>query len=223
MARASETLGRPGVESAGARVPSRARARSWAPLGLLLAAALATAEARAGTITSWNGGASTWGTAGEWDTGVVPKNGTPNPADTYDAVVGAGTVTLDLDVTIDELEHTGGTIDGAGFSLQIDDLFTWKGGTLTGTGTTSALAAASITGTANKFLEGGHTLVAQGTTTWDDGDLFLQGAGTTFQNEGTFVAAAGLNDRLTFSVAGASFDNQGTFRKQGTTALTTVD
>ncbi|MBW2267151.1 MAG: PEP-CTERM sorting domain-containing protein [Deltaproteobacteria bacterium] len=102
---------------------------------------------------------------------------------------------------------------------------TWTGGTLSGTGTTTLTGALGFTGTANKLLAGGHTLVTQGTTTWDDGDLYLQGVGTTFQNEGTFVAAAGLNDRLTFSVAGASFDNQGVFRKQGTddTTRVTVD
>ncbi|MDJ0853283.1 MAG: hypothetical protein QNK04_33370, partial [Myxococcota bacterium] len=204
----------------------RANAVSVPTCLAVLACIVLAGRAPAATLTAvWEGNDALWGTASEWDIDLVPNNGAPDPADTYDVVVGSGRATLDAtsgNVTIEQLELQG-SIDLGGFDLLLQDQLTWSGGTIDGPGNLTASTNASITGAASKFLTGGATLVTQGETTWDNGDVFLQGVGTTFRNEGTFVAAGDGNDVLDTTVAGSRFLNQGIFRKQGTADQTIVD
>ncbi|MDJ0850491.1 MAG: PEP-CTERM sorting domain-containing protein, partial [Myxococcota bacterium] len=99
---------------------------------------------------------------------------------------------------------------------------TWSAGTLEGDGTTTVTGAFGITSTATKTLSGGHTVVAQGETTWDNGDVLLQEVGTTFRNEGTFTAAGDAADIINSTIAGSEFLNQGTFRKAGVNDVTRI-
>src|SRR3954470_17453630 len=95
-------------------------------------------SARAADETStWFGGIGNWSDATKWSNVPVvvafPNNG--NFGKTYDAVVNAGTITLDQDISIQSLTFNNATITG-GNLLTLSGASTWSGGSMSGTGTT---------------------------------------------------------------------------------------
>src|SRR5262249_54088679 len=91
----------------------------------------------ADVVSTFKGGSGLWGVAINWTNtpflGGFPNNGNAGVA-TYDAILPGGTVTLDTNIVIQKLTQSGGTITGTN-NLTANDLHTWKGGTLSGSGT----------------------------------------------------------------------------------------
>jgi hypothetical protein len=86
-------------------------------------------------INRWIGSSGNWSNPANWDTGLVPNNGTPVPGDKHNAIWldGVGTITNDIPVLIQVL-----FIRGSGITIQLNtdmelDLeLLWAGGTVTG-------------------------------------------------------------------------------------------
>ena len=140
-----------------------------------------------------------------------------------------------------------GTFSGAG-ALRVNGMLTWSGGTMSGSGghgRTEAADGMTITGIADKVLDG-RTLINIGAATWTDfGDVrfsngavfnntssatldaqndagFLQsgGAAGLFANAGIFRKSA-TNDPTFATTIGVTFSNPGTVQAQvGTINLT---
>src|SRR5205823_2174308 len=136
------------------------------------------------TLATWNGTTGNWTNIALWNTPNYPNNDNP-PGTTYDVLLnGAGTITLDVPITIQALDFRSGTITGSN-NLTINALFTWSDGTLSGSGGTFANGGITITGGANKILDG-RSLTMGGLSTWSQGAIFLNnGAGLTVAAGGT--------------------------------------
>src|SRR5439155_1390732 len=121
-------------------------------------------------------------------------------------------------VSVPNLELDSGvlSVDGA---LTITHSFTWTGGTISGTGSTSLIAGSTLTisGAADKALAG-LTLNLAGTTTWSDsGNLVLANNAVINNQSGALFVI--LNDQ---SIQGSgSFGNAGTLLKTEGTGTTT--
>ncbi|MGI9589835.1 MAG: hypothetical protein ACR2P8_00600, partial [Myxococcota bacterium] len=188
--------------------------RTWLAAGLL-AVALATPAGAAHISASWSG-TGAWSDPTRWSSNPrVPDNG---GGDTFDVTLNGGTATLDLDVQIQALSQGGGTITG-GFDLDLDDVFTWTGGTQSGTGTTTASAGIDLRGNSSKTTDGRNVNLA-GSSTHRGGSWFLRGGAAVTQS-GSYVADSGLPGgsgstlSISPSTGGGSFTNLGTFTQQG--------
>lgn len=198
---------------------------------LLLVFAAAPALGASFTAT-WLGGSDLWGNPAGWSTNPnVPNNGQPAVGDTYDVVVNSGTVTLDLSPTIEALTLDGSTTlatSAPGFDLTVQELFTWNAttaatqATLADAGTTFANGGIEMTGAGFKIIDDGRTVENAATANLRGGNFRIRD-GSTFVNEGTFVAdtdagAGGTGAGLIISNFGSgpnAFQNQGTFEHSG--------
>src|SRR5437763_12685718 len=126
---------------------------SWCFLALVCTAApLAAATFSSTTSGNWSS-AATWGGAG-----------VPGAGDTA-TVNGGNVVTLDVAVSVANLTLSGGQINGTQ-SLAVTNLFTWNGGTLSGSGT-ATVAAATVGGAG--FLDT-RSLTNNGTFAFTNGN-----------------------------------------------------
>jgi uncharacterized repeat protein (TIGR01451 family) len=137
-----------------------------------------------------------------------------------------GSLIVAADSTAENFRIQGGTLTGSS-TLTINSIFSWTGGTMSGNGATtiSPAAAASISGTTDKFLSV-RTLSNSGTVTWT-------GTGRLFTNTGAAInnAASGLFDIQTdanfgYCCAGGAvgtFNNSGTLQKSVATGTSLVD
>jgi len=129
---------------------------------LLPVGALAAAD----VVSTWNGTTGNWTDFARWSSDpLYPNNG--NGGFTYDAVINNGSVTQDLaaGITIEKLALGGGMIAGD-YDLMVNGLFTWTGGTMSGTGTVHANGGMTIGGSALKTLTGEARLENAGVATW---------------------------------------------------------
>src|SRR5262245_36510065 len=101
---------------------------------LLIVFTLVARVAEAADVVSTLKSTGMWSVDANWTNtpflGGFPNNGNAG-VKTYDAVVPSGTVTLDTNIVIQKLTHTGGTVTG-GFNLTANELHTWKSGILSG-------------------------------------------------------------------------------------------
>ncbi|HEY7119160.1 MAG TPA: hypothetical protein VH475_21400 [Tepidisphaeraceae bacterium] len=130
----------------------------------------------------------------------------------------AGTLTVDVPLAAASLEQTAGIFSGTG-SVTLDK-FTWSGGAMSGSATTS-VNTTLLMSTSTEMDLVGRTLSIGGsaTATWSAGDVHVLRGGT-INNAGTFEVTqdAGLFSR--FDATDAAFNNTGTLLKTGTnTAL----
>ena len=209
---------------------------------------LASARARAATVT-WTGGVDgNWSTPGNWDVGV------PNSGD--DAVItldGTYTVTLDVDTTVASLTLGGSTgtqtlllashsleLDGASAigatavldmnsgvltamaPLTVTGVFDWAGGTVQGAIAIGASGSLLVNGSAPKLLQGGSPatdIANAGTATWTGTGSFTITNGATFTNQATGIFRVQTDASLTGT---ATFSNAGQFVKNGMVSTTLV-
>ncbi|HEY7114857.1 MAG TPA: hypothetical protein VIA45_18150, partial [Thermoanaerobaculia bacterium] len=148
-----------------------------AALALVCAAILRPGDLRAATCT-WDGSSNDWNTStAHWSCGAIPGSGDS-------IVVGSGTVTLGTSHSVTGVTLTGGVIDGAG-NLSVSGAFSWTGGTMSGSGTTTIAATSTLA-----INSGGVGIQRQitnnGTITWQAGQLQMSNG--TIDNNATFTA-----------------------------------
>ena len=129
--------------------------------------------------------------------------------------VDTGTLTVNTPLSIANLTVTGGIQNGPS-TLTVTHAFTWTGGDLDGTGTTTVASGAtlSLNGGNAKILTSGHVLNNQGTGTWAGSGGFVGSGGSTFNNSGTLNA---VSDTSFGNGNVLSFNNSGTFTKTSPT------
>ncbi len=191
----------------------------------LLGLALATSNRAADVNSVWNGVTGNWSTRTNWTPNAnYPNNG--NGGLTYNARVSAGAVTLTEPIVIQQYTNAGGTLAGD-FPLTINELFTWSGGTLTGTGTPNSalnlLAGATWSG-ATKTITGRTISLSAGTVTWNAGNINIGGnsvlnIGAAAVFDTTFNATLNLSPADTAAIV----NNSGIFRKSGSTGTATIE
>lgn len=171
---------------------------------------------------SWYGVNGNWSDPTKWDAFYGQYQGTfPNNTETVtqDAVLQAGTATLDGNYTINYLGlYQSAAINGAG-DLTVLTGFDWYGGYLYGTGAlnigagvTLAMPAAAVGNSNSRTIA--RPVNNYGTANYDGGYLAINGGGS-FNNYGTFNAAAASG--ISKSNGTGVFNNAGTFNKTGTT------
>lgn len=80
-----------------------------------------------GATETWTAGSGDWSTAANWTQNVTPNN---NGSNLYDVTISGGTVSLDINPTIQQLDLSGGSLSGASTTLTLNDVFNWTGGTV---------------------------------------------------------------------------------------------
>jgi len=200
------------------------RHRRSAILMSISAAALATnlsPLARADTTATWDGTTNNWSSAAHWSTNPnYPNNGTP-AGTLYDVIVSAGTVTLNVNPTIQLMNMSGGTISGSD-SLTILGVLTWSEGTL-GAAAETADGGINFSGSGTTFLDTGTLTnpAGQSATIGATGNIYVEpGDGATFDNAGTLTATNGS----IYSGGGATstVNNSGTFTVNEASATFTI-
>ena len=155
--------------------------------------------------SNWNGGNGVWSDAANWSTDEFPNNG--NGGFNYNAIIGSGTVDLDLNVALDGLNLGLATISNGGFSLDIANYLFWSAGAFGGAGTTHIDGVSTITFSNTKLVDVGHELNFNGGGTWDNGDVVVNG---TLNNNASSELTASASRDLEGS---GLVNNLGTFRK----------
>lgn len=168
----------------------------------------------ADVVSTWDGTTGLWTDAAKWDSVDFPDNG--NGGFTYDAIVGAGTVSLTSQpITIEDLILSGGTIDGAE-DLEVLGNLSWTAGGFAGTGATT-VGGGTISGATAKDLKE-RTLQFAGDVSWTAGEILRPaGAADSFgtievQNGATFTSGGVTNRDLDANLtinSGGSFVNTG--------------
>jgi autotransporter-associated beta strand protein len=175
---------------------------------------VAASGAVAQTTSTWNGTTGNWTDATRWSTPNYPDNG--NGAPSYNAVINAGTVTLNQDITVTGFTMGGGGLvspgTGGPFLLTANNTLSLATGSTIGVGQTvrsngsATIAYPEVDGT---FINAGTASVnALGGTaatvvnnlnggSWTQTGN-LTGAGT-FNNAGTFATSAGLQFQWAFN------------------------
>ena len=158
------------------------------------------------TTYTWNGGTGDWALSTNWT-----PNGVPGSQDTV--IVNSGRVTLTADVTIAKLELNT-DLDGD-FGLLVTELMIWSNRNLQGADTLTIATGATLRlSTANqKSLF--RTLVNNGTTIWEAGNIYMA-SGTTLFNYGSFLDQHNPNNNLGYGGNTSYFINDGEYIKSGT-------
>jgi hypothetical protein len=131
-------------------------------------------------------------------------------------VQSSGTLTAAGSASAVNYQFAGGTLNGAG-ELNITGLFTWTGGTMSGTGTTRVAPSGTYS------LEGGQTrglsetrqFVTAGDGTWSDAGSLSLSSGAVWENRGTLALTG------TGTLSGGTLNNTvaGTVNRSGTGTL----
>lgn len=184
-----------------------------------------TLRAQADISTTWNGTSGNWNDATRWSGGVFPNNAAPN---FYDATINAGTVSLNQNITINQLSFGGGTLTGSS-ALTLLEGVQWSGGAnlaLTGNGTlilgsnTASVISGSATFSSGTILSGGNATISVQLgatfTLLDGANLFAQisSPAYTLSNAGTLIARNSAGPG--FSTIDAVFQSTNALRVENT-------
>ncbi len=144
---------------------------------LAFGAFIQNAATAADFTSTWNGTTGDWSDFTKWSTNpTVPNNG----GSTFDVVQSAGVLTLDQTATIQKYNLTGSTNTGTGLTLTLNELFTFSGAILNGTGDVNANGGATLNG-GTKTIRDGRVLNLGGNSTWSAGTIQL-GASSQLNN-----------------------------------------
>lgn len=180
---------------------------------LLAAAALLTASATASAqvTATWNNTAGDWNDPTRWNTNPLFPNGN------YNAIINAGAVTVNQNITIQGLTFNNGTITRTN-DLTVNAALTWTAGTLNGPGTLQVNGGGSSTNN-TMVASGGQIRFGGGTFTQSQTILRLNdGAQASVGNGGVYVLAApsfGTSFDRTSGTGSFAVEAGGTLRKTG--------
>jgi hypothetical protein len=181
----------------------------WALIGTFIF----TINAYAVNVSSvWQNVTGNWGVAANWtnfpNTANFPNNG--NGGNTYDATLGGGAATLNQTIIIQNFNFNGGTVGGSN-NLTENAVFTWKGGTYSGTGTNFATGGLAVSG---PVVLSQSTLVPAVSSTLTNGYLDIANAAVVSNATGLVIDI--LDDSSFLDTAGiATLVNLGTIEKTG--------
>jgi hypothetical protein len=155
---------------------------------------------------SWLGGVGNWSNASGWNPAGAPNNG--SGGNNYNVTINTGTVTLDIPVTIEALNLTGGL--NVTQNLTINGLFTWNnGGGLFGTSAVTANGGLTVTGLGPPSL--GTTLTSSGLAAVTRS--LLGNTGAVWNNTATGVVELSSGAGLAVNSGTPVFNNAGILRK----------
>ncbi|MCX5671992.1 MAG: PEP-CTERM sorting domain-containing protein [Planctomycetota bacterium] len=205
--------------------------RSLAPhliawvIAICIGTTFAPPSAAADRVAVWDGSSNSWSSAAHWSTNpLYPNNG--NGGFTFDATIGSGTVTQDVPATIQQLELSGGNLDGAA-NLYLAQGGTWSRGAMGGTGATEVAPAATLNITGSNPPPLARTINDRGTIV-QTGTYGLQAAGggsgavVNILFGGTFDVQ-GNSSFATWDGASGAINNAGTFKKSVKTGTAGTD
>jgi hypothetical protein len=162
-------------------------------------------------ICTWNGTSGNWSDAARWSCLSAP-----GPGDS--AVINSGAVTLDVEVTVQGLTLSGGTLQGSK-SITVTNTMVWTAGVQAGAGATNIAASGALTlsDSGDYLRQHGRTLNNAGTATWTTGGgaYWYMQDNAVFNNQAGATFNAQANDQLGASGAGGTFNNLGTFARSG--------
>ncbi len=195
-------------------------------LVLLLSGIVLAAPAAAPSATCiWDGTTGNWSDTTKWSCGAVP-----GASDT--ATISDGTVTVDVDSTIQSLNFIGGTLTGNN-SITVTQSMTWTNGWMGGYGTTAIPAGATLSinpATDCNSYDGIHlprrTLNVAGMATLTGTHTVCIESNAVINNSGVFDVQSDMTvANSPYENPTAVLTNTGTFRKTGgagTSAWTSV-
>ena len=172
-------------------------------------------------VSTWDGTTGNWSDASKWDTLDFPNNA----AQTYEAILNSGTVTLDQAIILELLTQSGGTLTGSS-DLTLTGTSTWSSGTQAGGSArtiVSSGATLDLDSSSSKFLS--RALENSGTvnlttTSINFGGLRF-GSNSTDPGivnnlaGGIFNASDDAGFSQNFGNSDHAFNNAGTFNKTG--------
>ncbi len=176
-------------------------------LAFLIAFLIPFSPAKAeGMLCTWIVNDGTWDNKENWDCGKLPE-----PDDEVSIL--AGQVTLTGDVQIKSLSLSGyGKLIGTGDVIA--DTINWSGGTMSGSGSITALKEANFTGN-NYLILSGRNFINVGTATlnWPGGTgfLYLYTAETEFHNLAGATFTIQSSNTLSVMGGDGTFVNEGSF------------
>ncbi len=165
---------------------------------------------------TWLGATGNWTEAANWDTNpVYPNNGSGT---TFDATINGGDVTLDQNITLQQLFYNGDKLEGS-FDLLLNEGLTWTGGEIAGssgskidlaTGSVSMIAAPA-TGTETDATLSGRAINNGGSVTQSKVITGMDGVITNMAGA-SWNAGAGLGEITDpFTAFGPTFNNGGSY------------
>lgn len=185
---------------------------------LAFGAFIQNAATAADFTSTWNGTTGDWSDFTKWSTNpTVPNNG----GSTFDVVQSAGVLTLDQTATIQKYNLTGSTNTGTGLTLTLNELFTFSGAILNGTGDVNANGGATLNG-GTKTIRDGRVLNLGGNSTWSAGTIQL-GASSQLNNAASMILDNTFDGTFgPFSGGGGTFNNAGIFTKSAGAGTTSI-
>ncbi len=155
-------------------------------------------NAKADTISTWNGGSGNWSAAGQWTPSRVPNN---TGSQFYDVTIGSGSATLDISPTINSFTLNGNLAEGFDFS-----------GRTTLTVDRNATVNGSIIG--KSFFVGWRDSLAVGGNLTNNGSMQMQNGvsvGGNMNNSGSLIliGGGGVGPGSGFTVGGTLLNTGG--------------
>ena len=172
-------------------------------------------------VATWGDGTGNWSNLSNWTgTSAVPNNA---GGTTYEAVINSGTVTLDQDVTVQNL-----TVAKAWYTmpnspelasnktLTVMGAFYWDHGVLSGTGTINAMGSMTLD-PATWLITNRQTINNYGTAAWLGSFRYALVNGGTINNMAGATFDARADSTISNGGAGTAFNNYGLLVKSQTT------
>ncbi len=161
-------------------------------VALLSLGSLSLTDARADTISTWNGGSGNWSTAGQWTPASVPNN---TAGQSYDVTIGSGSATLDISPTIQSFTLDGGLAQGYNSSGQYTTLTVNGHATVNG-----GISGSTMFGWSDSLVVGGNLTnagyMAMGNTLSVAGNLNNSGTLTLIADSGPFGTGFDIGGRV---------------------------
>jgi hypothetical protein len=167
----------------------------------------------------WDGGNGNWDDPLHWNTNPNYPNNSGGV--TYDATINGGNVTLDRDITIQQLIFNGGTLSGPS-ELTLEEGFHWNTGTI-GLATINLAASSSSTLVVNNYAQILHGTINNAGAIDQTGSFKSDGTVTNLAGATWTMRSGGINayDPFIVQPPAGQFNNAGSLIIDGGVELET--